>query len=683
MRTAEEVAEEALAAGATELTSSACAACGTTSEELKRCSGCSLVWYCSSECQRSNWSQHRTLCKSSLSKKSNEVPHGQKSRPWKQTPVEPEEGESLTGIGPGVGADGTVMPGASVTATSILQRDPELQAVASSMGISQFYTNPLKEDSDIVAMTSKRLASMRAPAAGRIQYAQQLFNGLGALPVLLASQRLAGEQRRASARKTRPPDTAGFLRRATVIIESNEAYVEDLMGSGALPRGSVVLFFCPRAMLRQYVVERMKEMDKTLPKSKDRIDPMTLSKGLEKVVDKTPAGHLPVVVAYRHKEDETGFAFTIMCPEYVDHGGMLAMGCPTDEGGAMNDVNLISISFPSLGVVCYDADQSNFRFIVDMEPAPTSDSAEDVLIEAVSLLKLATPAMTAKEVHAALVQQTQWADLSVSQVKKACSKAGKRNAPKPEAMPAQSSGPSRQAFQKSANAMFDALEDGHFTEGGQNTWKKSIQQKGIGDRSWQHSGLDKAAMQRFIMAYAPIINGFAANRFAELGKGACFLFSRTCIFLLYDLDPKDPSNPVGPLNAWQFDRQFVLVWGTEKRVRGPRKTFTAAELSSTFPEKVQTLPKLVASCDKTTFPLIYCCDPHGTKLPSWLSESVRPMKCPPDMMEVVPTDIQTACCAVPFFDFEEMLAGGKDFGYRAQDVVGINMDRDCDDPNTR
>ena len=154
-------------------------------------------------------------------------------------PVEPEEGESLTGIGPGVGADGTVMPGASVTATSILQRDPELQAVASSMGISQFYTNPLKEDSDIVAMTSKRLASKRAPAAGRIQYAQQLFNGLGALPVLLASQRLAGEQRRASARKTRPPDTALFLRRATVIIESNEAYVEDLMGSGALPRGSV------------------------------------------------------------------------------------------------------------------------------------------------------------------------------------------------------------------------------------------------------------------------------------------------------------------------------------------------------------------------------------------------------------------------------------------------------------
>ena len=73
--------------------------------------------------------------------------------------------------------------------------------------------------------------------------------------------------------------------------------------------------------------------------------------------------------------------------------------------------------------------------------------------------------MTAKEVHAALVQQTQWADLSVSQVKKACSKAGKRNAPKSEAMPAQSSGPSRQAFQKSANAMFDALEDGHFTEG--------------------------------------------------------------------------------------------------------------------------------------------------------------------------------------------------------------------------
>ena len=179
--------------------------------------------------------------------------------------------------------------------------------------------------------------------------------------------------------------------------------------------------------------------------------------------------------------------------------------------------------------------------------ADNADSAEDVLIEAVSLLKLATPAvMTAKEVHAALVQQTQWADLSVSQVKKACSKAGKRDAPKSRTMPAQSSESEPPGLPEVGRyPMFDALEDGHFTEGGQNTWKKSIQQKGIGDRSWQHSGLDKAAMQRFIMAYAPAINGFAANRFAELGKARASSSPRTCIFSCMTSRQRIQATPSG------------------------------------------------------------------------------------------------------------------------------------------
>jgi hypothetical protein len=29
---------------------------------LKRCSRCHRVYYCSTECQRSDWSQHKVIC---------------------------------------------------------------------------------------------------------------------------------------------------------------------------------------------------------------------------------------------------------------------------------------------------------------------------------------------------------------------------------------------------------------------------------------------------------------------------------------------------------------------------------------------------------------------------------------------------------------------------------------------
>ncbi|EOD24644.1 hypothetical protein EMIHUDRAFT_101048 [Emiliania huxleyi CCMP1516] len=51
---------------------------------------------------------------------------------------------------------------------------------------------------------------------------------------------------------------------------------------------------------------------------------------------------------------------------------------------------------------------------------------EEALIDAVAVLKLANPGATAKEVHDLLTKLDGWADESLSRVKKACSKAGKR-----------------------------------------------------------------------------------------------------------------------------------------------------------------------------------------------------------------------------------------------------------------
>ena len=40
-----------------------CAECSISSEKLKLCSGCKRVAYCSKECQKKNWKNHKHLCK--------------------------------------------------------------------------------------------------------------------------------------------------------------------------------------------------------------------------------------------------------------------------------------------------------------------------------------------------------------------------------------------------------------------------------------------------------------------------------------------------------------------------------------------------------------------------------------------------------------------------------------------
>lgn len=41
---------------------SCCATCKANSKNLKRCSRCCSVYYCSVECQRSHWPQHKSVC---------------------------------------------------------------------------------------------------------------------------------------------------------------------------------------------------------------------------------------------------------------------------------------------------------------------------------------------------------------------------------------------------------------------------------------------------------------------------------------------------------------------------------------------------------------------------------------------------------------------------------------------
>jgi len=39
-----------------------CLACGKKAENMKRCSGCKVSNYCSRECQKNNWNNHKSIC---------------------------------------------------------------------------------------------------------------------------------------------------------------------------------------------------------------------------------------------------------------------------------------------------------------------------------------------------------------------------------------------------------------------------------------------------------------------------------------------------------------------------------------------------------------------------------------------------------------------------------------------
>ena len=62
----------------------ACASCGKKSDALKHCARCMNISYCSKSCQQTDWSQHKTVCRS-------QMPH---NKPESSTPAAATEDQT-------------------------------------------------------------------------------------------------------------------------------------------------------------------------------------------------------------------------------------------------------------------------------------------------------------------------------------------------------------------------------------------------------------------------------------------------------------------------------------------------------------------------------------------------------------------------------------------------------------
>jgi Serine/threonine protein kinase len=58
----------------------ACNVCSKTEGQLLQCGGCKLVWYCSVDCQRKDWKEHKKVCSYQPVKKEEPKPEEPRSR---------------------------------------------------------------------------------------------------------------------------------------------------------------------------------------------------------------------------------------------------------------------------------------------------------------------------------------------------------------------------------------------------------------------------------------------------------------------------------------------------------------------------------------------------------------------------------------------------------------------------
>ena len=198
-------------------------------------------------------------------------------------------------------------------------------------------------------------------------------------------------------------------------------------------------------------------------------------------------------------------------------------------------------------------------------------------------------------------------------------------------------------------------------------------------RSGRVTDEDKEAKLDFTLRYYLQLSSFAAyhiKKFYPL-KGALFVFSKVSFPDLTNV----PRNMEITADS-ELDRMFGIAWGCLP-VKGVhnRPQLSALDLAEKFMDCATTLTYVMENCcDQDSFPLVFCCDPSGEKLPDLFNEHCRFPKNVDPICYIDESPDMTSVGPVRFLDFDSMLeiAAG---GYCDAEVKLINMDRDKNDPN--
>jgi len=217
----------------------------------------------------------------------------------------------------------------------------------------------------------------------------------------------------------------------------------------------------------------------------------------------------------------------------------------------------------------------------------------------------------------------------------------------------------------------------------------------------------------FIKRHMPFLYAFAAVKFEQHGPGAVFVVAKLQMRELLSIGPA-PA-PFDGAGGADMDRFFLLLWCVNSK-NGAKKTGKRGQgrgggglarvleyesLSADLRSRTSDLPGLMRGCSLQGMPLVFVANPSGNALEQTrlggtpVADLMRPPKFMDAALEQVYMEkgslsLATVVCmginfaGNPMKGPEELYALFKEHGdaYRAQDACGINVDRDCDDPNT-
>ena len=629
--------------GAAELSSKSgpCSGCGEMPADgqfHQACAACKMAFYCSKSCQKQDWKKHKHVCKTFAAMRHANDRSQRSTNPSK-----------LQMIGSG---DFT---GFSDAAQAALFAEKELGGNA----FQQIRWQKLPESSEggtaIRQYMLQQLGNCAGPVRpGRVQLALGLVKSL-LLVIGPASAHCEAESHKRHAMKK--------VRRGVVVVECNDIVIEDLMAASGNVPVALGIFYLSLKSVQEYFVKRNMAMKAAAKDPSNLGSEDYYMQGATSMVQQfrdADGDTMPVVVSYRHREDDTGFAISWFLMPTSRSSNEGAFACLLQDV-SLHRAQALRLELPACALTLFDFDQDSFIRLVGAAP---SDETTSVHCSDSTQLQCMSCKRSLGKNDFSNAQRKKSAEVRRC---RSCAVSSDYNT----GLDVMISG-----FDKMSAAAADTLED---------PWLAQLKAKGLAPSPQEAAKtgkpIDPEQLMRFVLQYMPQLAPIAAGNFSRAGKGALFVFSRIAFDDLTDLveGAEDTTLTPGPRGAHALDRMFMIVWGSQK-AHG-RCSFTANGLSKHFRDCVTTLPKNMNACSREHFPLVICCDPSGAYIPDDLTDHVRGPKTSARKSYARQSPF-VGVSLVRFFDFDAFLELANESGATEQDGMALNMDRHYTDPDT-